>query len=431
MTAFFIATALLIITLLMGIPIAFAMGITTVIYILMTEPQYIAVIPIRMFEGVDSFILMAIPLFVLAGEIMVNAGISNRLFDFVRLFLGRIRGGLAYVNVVASTIFGSLSGAALADVAGLGKVEIEAMKEDGYKEDFACAITAASSLQSPLIPPSNIVILYGGIMGISIGALLLAGLVPGLLLGASQIVYIAFNTKRMNLPKDQKKYSKAEIIKIARHGLIALMMPFIIIGGILSGMVTPTEAAGLAVFYAIIVALLIYRNVVHLGDFINSLWNAVKTSANLFMIIAFATTFAWVMGVQKVPDQLACFLMRISNNPTTLFFIINIILLIIGMWMDCGAALILFAPILGPIMYKVGIHPVHFAIVMILNLTVGLITPPIGVVLYATASVGKIKFEKLVKACLPLISMAFIILAVVTYIPEITLFVPRLFGLIK
>jgi tripartite ATP-independent transporter DctM subunit len=429
MTAFFIATALLIVTILMGIPIAFAMGITTVIYILMTGPQYIAVIPIRMVEGVDSFILMAIPLFVLAGEIMVNAGISNKLFDFVRLFLGRIRGGLAYVNVVASTIFGSLSGAALADVAGLGKVEIEAMKEDGYKGDFACAITAASSLQSPLIPPSNIAILYGGIMGISIGALLLAGLFPGLLLGASQIGYIAFNTKRMNLPKDEKKYSKAEIIKIARHGLVALMMPVIIIGGILSGMVTPTEAAGLAVFYAIIVALLVYRNV-HLGDFMNALWNSVKTSANLFMIIAFATTFAWVMGVQNVPDQLAWFMMRISNNPTTLFFIINIILLIIGMWMDCGASLILFAPILAPIMYKVGIHPVHFAIVMIINLTVGLVTPPVGVVLYATASVGKIKFEELVKACLPLICMAFIVLALVTYIPEITLFIPRLFGLI-
>jgi tripartite ATP-independent transporter DctM subunit len=429
MTTFFIATTILIVTIFIGIPIAFAIGITTMIYILMTMPQNTIVIPLKMFSGVDMFSLMALPLFVLAGEIMVDAGISPKLFDFVRLFLGRIRGGLAYVNVVASTIFGSLSGAALADVAGLGKVEIEAMKEEGYKHDFACAITAVSSLQSPLIPPSNIVILYGGIMSVSVGALLFAGLVPGLLLGASQIVYIAFNAKRMDLPKDEKRYSKVEIIEIVKNGLIAMVMPLIILGGILFGVVTPTEAAGLAVFYAIIVSLFIYRNV-HLSNFINALWNAVKSSASLFMIIAFGATFAWVMGAQHVPDQLARFMMGISNNPTTLFFIINIILLIVGMWLSTGPAIILFAPILAPIMYKLGIHPIHFGVVMILNLTLGLITPPVGVVLYAAAAVGKIKLEELVKASIPFICMAFIIMALVTYIPEISLFVPRLFGLI-
>jgi tripartite ATP-independent transporter DctM subunit len=429
MTAFFIATGILIVTILIGIPIAFAMAITSTIYILMTMPQNISAIPLRMFAGADSFILMAIPLFVLAAEIMVSAGISTKLFDFVRLFLGRIRGGLAYVNVVGSTVFGSISGAALSDVAGLGKVEIEAMKEDGYKPEFACAITAASSLQSPLIPPSNVAVLYGGIMSLSIGALFLAGLIPGLLLGGSQIAYIAINAKRMNLPKDTKQYSRAEIITIVKDGLIAMMMPVIIVGGILSGMVTPTEYAGVAVFYAVIVGLFVYRNV-HLQDFINALWSAAKTSANLFLIIAFSTAFAWAMGAQNVPDQLAKFMLEISNNPLVLLFIINIVLLIVGMWMECGAAVILFAPILAPIMYHVGIQPVHFAVVMIVNLTLGLITPPVGVILYATASVGKVKFEELVKACMPLIIMALIVLALITYIPEISLFVPRMFHLL-
>jgi tripartite ATP-independent transporter DctM subunit len=429
MTAFFIALAILIVTILIGIPIAFAIGITTVLYILMTIPQNIIVIPLKMFTGVDLFSLMALPLFVLAGEIMIDAGISTKLFDFVRLFLGRIRGGLAYVNVLASTIFGSISGVSLADVAGLGKVEIEAMKEDGYKNDFSCALTAASSLQSPLIPPSGIAILYGGIMSISVGALLFAGLVPGVVIALSQIVYIAFNARRMSMPKDEKQYSKVEIIKIVKDGLFALMMPLIILGGILFGIVTPTEAAALAVFYAIIISVFVYRNV-HLGDFMNALWNAVKSSANLFIIISFATSFAWVMGVQNVPDQLARVMVEISNKPITLFFIINIILLIVGMWLNSGAAILLFAPILAPIMYKVGVHPVHFAIVMIYNLTLGMITPPVGVVLYATASVGKIKFAEMVKACMPFIVLGIIVLALITYIPEISLFVPRLFGLI-
>jgi tripartite ATP-independent transporter DctM subunit len=429
MTVFFIALAILIVTILIGFPIAFAIGITTVIYILMTTPQNIIVIPLKMFAGVDLFSLMALPLFVLAGEIMINAGISTKLFDFVRLFLGRIRGGLAYVNVLASTIFGSISGAALADVAGLGKVEIDAMREDGYKNDFSCALTASSSLQSPLIPPSGIAILYGGIMSISVGALLFAGLVPGLFVTLSQIVYIAFNAKRMSMPKDEKQYSRMDIIKIGKDGLFALMMPFIILGGILFGIVTPTEAAALAVFYAIIISLFVYRNV-HLGDFMNALWNAVKSSANLFIIISFANCFAWVMGVQNIPDQLAQVLMGISNNPKMLFFIINIVLLIVGMWLNCGAAILLFAPILAPIMYKLGVHPVHFAIVMIYNLTLGMITPPVGVVLYATASVGKIKFAELVKACIPFLVLGMIVLILITYIPEIVLFIPRLFGLI-
>jgi tripartite ATP-independent transporter DctM subunit len=429
MIQFSIATAILIGTIIIGIPIAFAIALTTIVYILMTMPQYINVIPLRMFAGVNSFILMALPLFVLAAEIMIKAGISHKLFVFVRLLVGRVRGGLAYVNVFGSTVFGSISGAALSDVAGLGKVEIEAMREEGYKHDFSCAITAASAMQSPLIPPSNIALVYGGLMSISVGALFLAGIIPGLLLGGCQIVYIALNAKKMNMPKDLKKYSKAEILDILKNGLVALVMPLIILGGILFGIVTPVEAAGLAVFYAMLVGLFFYRNV-GMQVFMDALWSAVKTSASLFIIIAFATTFAWALSMQRVPDLIAESMLKISSNPATLLFFVNILMIIVGMWLDPTPALILFVPILAPIMYEVGVHPVHFAIVMILNLVVGGLTPPVGLLLYAVSAVGKIKFEELVKACLPFLVCAFIILALVTYFPELSLFIPRLFGLI-
>jgi tripartite ATP-independent transporter DctM subunit len=429
MIQFFIATAILIGTIIIGIPIAFAIALTTIIYFLMTMPQYINVIPLRMFAGVDSFVLMALPLFVLAAEIMVKAGISHKLFVFVRLLVGRVRGGLAYVNVLASTVFGSIAGSALSDVAGLGKVEIEAMREEGYKNDFACALTAASSLQSPLVPPSSMALVYGGIMSISIGALFVAGVIPGLLLAGSQMVYIALNAKRMDMPKDRKKYSKAEIFDVFKNGLVALVMPLIIFGGIIFGVVTPTEAAGLAVFYAIVIGLFVYRNV-RLQVFIDALWSAVKTSACLFMIIAFATTFAWGLSMQQIPDKIAESMLRISSNPATLLFFVNILMIIVGMWLDPTPAIVLFAPILAPIMYKVGVHPVHFAVVMMLNLLVGLLTPPVGLILYAVSAVGRIKFEELVKACLPFICCAVIILALITYFPELTLFIPRLLGLI-
>lgn len=429
MIQFGIATILLVFTILIGIPIAFSIGITTIVYILMTNPQNISIMPLRVFSGVDSFVLMAIPLFVLAAEIMVKSGISSKLFEFVSLSLGKFRGGLAYVNVVGSTIFGSISGAALSDIAGLGYIEMEAMKENGYDENFSAAVTAASSLQSPLIPPSNIIILYGGIMSISVGALLLAGIVPGLMLGLSQCIYIFLNAKKLNLPRSLKTFSKAERKLIITDGLICMIMPAIILVGILGGFFTATEAAAVAVLYALVVSAVIYKNL-SLKTIVEAVWSSTKTTANLFLIIGFSTVFAWALGSEQIPDKIATFMLSISTNPNVLMFFISILLIIVGMWMDCGSAIILFAPILAPIMYKVGIQPIHFAMAMIVNLTIGLITPPVGVVLYATASVGKVKFENLVRALIPFIILGFVVVFMITFIPELSLFLPRLFKLI-
>ncbi len=430
MTIFWITTALLIVLILAGVPIAFSIGVAAISFILLTNPANLIIAPLRMFAGVNSFVLLALPFFVLAAEVMVRAKVSEKLFTLVNLIVGRLRGGLAYVNVLLSTIFGSISGAALSDIASLGKIEINAMKENGYKDDFSCALTAASSLQSPLIPPSTIAILYAGIMNLSVGSVLIGGALPGVVLGLSQIVYIMIMGRKLKLPKVTKSYTRKETRKIWIDGLVGLMMPAIILVGILGGIFTVTEAAAVAVLYALVAAFVIYRDVT-IRDLLDALEASARTTANLFVIIAFASIFSWALGNEQVPEKIAAFLLTISSNKYILLLMVNVLLIIIGMWMETGAAIILFAPIIAPIMMKAGIHPIHFAIVMILNLVIGLVTPPVGVVLYATTAVGNISFERLTRSLLPFLVIAFAVLILVSLVPEVTLFLPKLVGLVR
>lgn len=426
MLEFGIATVLLIGTILIGFPIAFSIGITTVIYILMTNPANISAIPIRMFSGINSFTLMALPLFMLAAEIMIRTGISSKLFDFVRITrFGKKRGGLAYVNILVSTIFGSISGAALSDIAGLGAVELQAMDEDGYDKGFSCAVTAASSIQSPLIPPSNVAILYAGTMALSVGAVLYAGLIPGLLLAFGEMAYVKLNSKKF--PMHEKEYTKEEKKDIRKRGLIAMGMPLIILIGITAGIVTPTEVAAVAVLYALIVGIFVFHNLT-LEMVISSLKAAGKTTANLFIITSLSAVFAWAIGVENIPAQLTAFMMSVTESKYVMLLIINLIFLIVGMWMETSAAILLFVPILAPMVTTMGVHPVHFAVIVIVNLTVGLITPPVGVVLYAVANVGKEKFETVVKSTMPFILMGFALVLLLTFVPELCLFLPRIMG---
>ncbi len=428
MEYFLIATILLIVLIFAGVPIAFAIGATTTIYLLLVNPANLISIPSRMFSGINSFTLMALPLFMLAAEIMVRTGISTRLFDFVRIsWIGKLRGGLAYVNILASTIFGSISGAALSDIAGLGYVEMKAMEEDGYDKGFAAAVTAASSCESPLIPPSNVAILYAGTMSLSVGAVLWAGLIPGLLLAAAQMLYVALNAKRMNLPKHEKHYTKEEKRVIRKEGCLALGMPLIILLGITLGWFTPTESAAVAVVYAIVVGVLIFHNI-SVRDFMSALWVSAKTTANLFLITSFSAVFAWAIGNEQVPQKIAEAILGVADSKYVVLLIMNLILIIAGMWLETSAAVLLFAPILAPIVVAAGVNPIHFAVICIVNLTLGLITPPVGVVLYATAGVADISFGRMVKAALPFIIINFIVLALITYIPAICLAVPQLLG---
>lgn len=430
MNEIIITTVILIFCVVIGVPIASAMGITAIAFIVITDPGNLTAIPLRFFAGMNSFTLMALPLFMLAAEIMVKSGISARLFDFVRMGrIGRARGGLAYVNILASVIFGSISGAALSDVAGLGKIELDAMNDDGYPKDFSCAITGASSIESPLIPPSNIAILYAGTMSLSVGAVLYAGVIPGLILAGTQMLYVALNAKRLNLPKHAKKYEKHERNLILRDGLIALGMPLIILVGITTGWFTPTEAAAVAVLYSLIVGKFVFHKIT-LQDIKHALWSSAKTTGNLFMIIGFSNVFGWALGTEQIPQKLAGFMTSITDNKYIIMLIINIIFLIVGMWMETASAVLLFVPILAPVAYAVGVNPIQFAVVVIVNLTIGLVTPPVGVVLYAVADVAKEKFEKVVKATMPFVVLALVTLILMTLIPELTLFIPRLLGFI-
>lgn len=427
MINFSIAVLALIILVCIGIPVAYSMGISSVFYILLVDPQYLEVLPNRSITGVNNFLLLAIPFFILAAEIMGKSGLTSKLFNFARLFVGRFQGGLAFVNIVASTIFGSVSGSAIADVSGLGVIEIQAMTEEGYDKDFSVALSAGSSLQSPLIPPSTTVMVYAGVMGVSAGALLMGGLGPGLMIALSQIIYILCIRKKRNFPRDNKVYTKEEIKHILTDGLLTMMLPVIIIGGILGGYVTATEAAALAVVYALFLGFVYYRTMTW-KSLQECLWNACKTVGNLMLIVAFANAFSWVAAIEKVPDAIAAILMSISSNKYVLLMVVNIFYVFVGMIMDTGAAIILFAPIIGPVLTMVGVNPVHLGIVTVMNLTIGLLTPPVGLVLFTAVNVSKRPFGAVVKAFIPFIIISYAALIVVTFFPAIVTWLPKVCG---
>ena len=427
MINFSIAVLALIILVCIGIPVAYSMGISSVFYILLVDPQYLEVLPNRSITGVNNFLLLAIPFFILAAEIMGKSGLTSKLFNFARLFVGRFQGGLAFVNVVASTIFGSVSGSAIADVSGLGVIEIQAMTEEGYDKDFSVALSAGSSLQSPLIPPSTTVMVYAGVMGVSAGALLMGGLGPGLMIALTQIIYILCIRKKRNFPRDNKVYTKEEIKHILTDGLLTMMLPVIIIGGILGGYVTATEAAALAVVYALFLGFVYYRTMTW-KSLQECLWNACKTVGNLMLIVAFANAFSWVAAIEKVSDAIAAILMSISSNKYVLLMVVNIFYVFVGMIMDTGAAIILFAPIIGPVLTMVGVNPVHLGIVTVMNLTIGLLTPPVGLVLFTAVNVSKRPFGAVVKAFIPFIIISYAALIVVTFFPAIVTWLPKVCG---
>lgn len=427
MNTFLFVIFLLIVLILLGVPVAYSMGATAILYIVMVNPSFLKILPVRSMIGVNSFILMSTPFFMLTAEIMVQADISRKLFAFARLLVGRFRGGLAFVNVIASTIFGSISGSAIGDMTGLGKIEIDEMEKEGYDKDFSIALSAASSLQSPLIPPSTTVMVYAGCVTISTGALLMGGLGPGLLIGLSQIVYILFIRKKRNFPKDTREYAPGEKRAIVKDGIIALILPLIILGGILGGFFTATEAAAVAALYALILAFFVYKSM-NLKSFGNVLWTTGRTVGNIFLIVAFSNAFSWAAGMEQIPDKLADMLLHISSNPIILLFIVNIFYIMAGMVMDVGAAIILFAPILAPVMTKVGVDPIHFAVLTITNLTMGVLTPPVGLVLFSAVSVGKRPFDKVVKALTPFLVIDAAILILLIICPPITTAIPHMLG---
>jgi tripartite ATP-independent transporter DctM subunit len=417
-----------IILLLAGIPICFVLGATTLLSFLNENGlQFMPVLAQRIFAGMDMYILLAIPLFILAGQVMGEAGLTDSIVNFSDAILGRLRGGLGYVNVSASVFFGGISGAPIADVASIGSIMIPAMEKQGYDLEFSAAITASSSIIGAMIPPSILMIIYASVMNMSVAAMFAGGILPGLLVAVILMGLCAYYSKRRSYPKREDKIPFWEFLRICKAAIIPLTMPFIIIGGILTGVFSPTEAAGVATAYGFLAGLLM--RTVTFSKIKTILTNTVVTSSAILFLIATAKTLSWLLTMEMIPQTIAGFFTSVTSNPYLFLFLVNMLLFIVGMLMDPGVAIIILGHVLAPTAVQLGISPLHFALVMTINLIVGLVTPPLGFALYTTCSVADISLESLTKTLMPFVAVEVGFVFLVTYFPPITLLIPKILGL--
>lgn len=419
---------LLIAFLMLGLPVAISLGLMSSTWVLIAGSK-LSMIASRMYSGIDQFVLMAIPFFCFAGEIMNKSGITDRMIQFVNYIIGRVRGGLAQANIYTSLLFAGITGAAVADVSALGTVFIPAMEKQGYTRRFAATVTAASSIVGPIIPPSIIIVIYGAVTGVSIGAIFAAAIIPGFILGISMSIYVALVAKRKNFPKVEQPFDMKEFFISFKDSFLALIMPIIIVGGILGGVFTPTEAAAVSVFYALVIGVFVYRTV-NFKVIYRAVVNSMRISGMLFFIIGLAAILGWILARLNLPQTIAHLLINLSDDPNIIFMVVVGLLIFIGTWLETGTSCIILAPILAPAMQIVGIEPVHFATVMIVALNIGLITPPLGVALYAAVVVGNVPFEEVCKELWPFLLVDMIVLVLLVYFPQLTLVMPRLLGFI-
>lgn len=414
---------LLLVLMVIGVPIAIALTLASLAFVLTNGMPPIIVLA-NMVNGINSFPLIAVPFFILAGNLMNSAGITTKIFGFARAAVGWMHGGLGHVNVGASVIFAGMSGAAVADAGGLGNIEIKAMRDAGYDTDFAVGITAASSTIGPIIPPSLPLVIYGVIADTSIGQLFTAGIIPGLLMALSLMVMVAFYARRRNYPRDQR-FSIKRFISSFLDAFLPLMTPVIIIGGIMFGLFTPTEAAIAAVVYSLFLGLVVYRTL-DWKKLLRVSMDTVETTAAVMMIVASSMIFAWILTANQAAPQFSAVMLTITENPIALMLIITLIVLVIGCFMETIAAITILTPVLLPVAVGLGIDPVHFGIIMILNLMIGLLTPPVGLVLYVLSKVAKVPFERCVAATLPFLIPLVTVLLLLTFVPELSMWLPTL-----
>jgi tripartite ATP-independent transporter DctM subunit len=413
---------------LIGMPVAYAMGLSALIGALWIDIPIDAVM-IQVASGVNKFSLLAIPFFVLAGAIMAEGGMSRRLVAFASVLVGFIRGGLSLVNILASTFFGAISGSSMADTASIGSVLIPEMAKKGYPKDFATAVTVSGSVQAILIPPSHNAIIYSLAAGgsISIAALFVAGVLPGLLLGLTLAVLCMAIAKKKNFPRGEV-IPMRQALKICIDALWGLMTMVIILGGILSGVFTATESASIAVLWAFFVTMFIYRDY-KWNELPKLLHRVVKTLSIVMILIGFAGAFGYIMTLMLIPQQITALFTGVSSEPWVILLMINVLLLILGTLMDMAPLILIMTPILLPVVTSIGVDPVHFGMIMMVNLGMGLITPPVGAVLFVGAAIAKLPIEQVTRALLPFFGAMLFVLGMVTYVPAISLWLPKVFGL--
>jgi tripartite ATP-independent transporter DctM subunit len=410
----------------LGMPVAFALLFAPGLSLFLEgKEMFYLLLTQRLYNGIDSFPLMAIPFFMLAGEVMNRSGITLSLVQVSQAFIGHLRGGLAQINILSSMLFAGLSGSAVADCSALGKMLIPAMEKNGYSRRFAAAVTAASSVIGPIIPPSGIMILYAFVMNVSVGGLFAAGIVPGILVGVSLMAMTWFLARRRGYKVASEKATWKERGTAVKHAFWPLLTPVILLGGILSGVFTPTEAAAVAAAYALVVSLL--SRTMTMSNLPSLLYATAKSSAVILFLVGSAVAFSSVISLSGAPQKVAAIMVSLTENPLLLLLIINL-LLFVGMFLDAGPAILILGPILGPIVTQFGIDPLHFAIVMCVNLTIGLTTPPMGLVLFVASSVSGERVETISREMLPYLAVHIFVILLITYIPALTMTLPRLLG---
>lgn len=411
------------ILLVVGMPIAFALGIASVSYLLL-EGISLTIVPQRMYAGIDTFVLLCIPGFVLAGNLMNVGNITEHIVRFSNALLGHIRGGLGLANVGGSMIFGGISGTAVADSASIGSVMIPGMARSGYDKPFAAAVTAASSTVGPIIPPSVPMIIAGSLSGISVGRMFLAGAIPGILMGLAMMVTVYILAVRRGYPKE-KRVPVLQLLREAKTAFWALLMTVIILYGIIGGFFTPTEASIVACLYALVVGMYVYKGLTW-RKLPAILVDTVLTSSALLLMVGLANLFGWILTSEQIPQMIATLILSISENPLIVLLILNLILLFVGAFMETIAALIILFPALVGVATGVGVDPVHFAVIAVLNLMIGLTTPPVGVCLFVVAGIGKLPMLTVARAIVPFLLCNLAVLMLVTYVPAISLWLPNL-----
>lgn len=423
-----ISLAVFFITFIFGLPIAFSLILSSAVGLLVTGMPLI-ILAQKVVTGMDSFPLLAIFFFILAGNLMMRGKLIHELLSFANLLVGRFRGGLIYVNVLSSVIFAGLSGSAVADTAALGMIEIPLMVEDGYTKEFSVAVTIASSIIGPIIPPSIMMVILAMITKVSVGALFLAGFIPGILIAIGIAIAGYFIAgKRHKITKTANFFSKESLI-IIKDSLLALLMPVIILGGILGGIFTATEAAAVASVYGLLISTLV-RRAVGFKEFKEILISSLKTTTNVMIIIGSANIFCYFMVMNNLPKILTDILFSISNEPAIILFLMVVLLLFMGCFIEAGAVYIIMTPLLMPVALLIGLHPIHFSLIIIVTTCIGLITPPFGLCLFVGSSIGNISIQKLSIATLPFILIEILVLLIICYFPMFSLFLPKIMGFI-
>jgi tripartite ATP-independent transporter DctM subunit len=415
----------------LGVPIAVCIALSTLSTMVMTMDFMPAVTTIaqRMAGGLNSFALLAIPLFILSGQLMAQGGIARRLIEFSKAMIGMVPGGLAFVNVISCTLFGAISGSSIAATTAVGSFMIPEMKKEGYEGEFAAAVTVTSATTGLLIPPSNTLIVYAVASGgVSIAALFVAGYVPGILISLATIIVCAIYARRRNFPAGERVPAQVAM-KYTVAALPSLFLIVLVIGGILAGIFTATEAGAIAVIYALLLSAVIYREI-DMAGLVSVCLKAAQTTAVVMFLIAASIAMSWILAYENIPAIVAETLVGISDNPLVILLLINIVLLLVGIFMDMTPAVLIFTPIFLPVAMEIGMSPLHFGIMLVLNLCIGLCTPPVGTILFVGCALAKTTIDRMVRPMLPMYAAMFVVLMLITYIPELSEGLPRFFGLI-